>query len=140
MAGDTRSFALRLWRPAGLADNSNGLTNHRLLLATLFAGVVSLVCLFVVWPALLAARFLFHLPVPNRLLSGVFVVAMATSALIQALRVWMLFRAGAWKALDGRTLHRTDHPRRFWIWAVVQTFIAAIWLSATGFLAWSLLR
>ena len=135
-----RLIVSRLWRPAGVAPGDARLASHRLLLARLVVIVVELFCFFVLLPVLLAARFIFHLPVPSRLLVAAFVTGVAANGAIQVTSVCGLAGSGQWRALDGRILLRADHPRAFWIWIVIQTLVAAAWFFAAGFLAWVLPR
>ena len=130
-------MVMRFWRPPALATDDAALRNYRLLLARLIAIFLPLVLMFAVLPVLLVARFVFHAPVPDKLLEGTFIAALATRAAVELLRVRAIFRSQAWKGLDGRTVLRADQPRRFWIWASCHMLIAAIWLAVTGFLAWT---
>ncbi len=130
---------MRFSRPPALANDGARLRNYRLLLARLLALWLPLVLVFVVLPVLLVARFVFHAPLPDKLLEGTFIAALATRAAVELLRVRDIFRYQTWKALDGRTVLRADQPRRFWIWASCHMLMAAIWLAVTGFLAWTLL-
>ena len=135
-----RLIASRLWRPAGLAPGDARLAGHRLLLARLVIIVVELFCFLVLLPVLLAARFIFHMPVPGGLLVGAFVTGVAAGGAIQVTSLCSLVSSGQWRALDGRILLRADHPRAFRIWIMIQTLVAAVWFFAAGFLAWVLPR
>ena len=130
---------MRLWRPANLSAGGPGLLNHRLLLVRFLAIAVELVCFFGLLPVLGAARFIFHLPVPGRVLAAVFIAAMAASATIYALQLWALFRSGRWMALDGRIHLRADHPRRFRALATTVSIVVAAWFAGVGYLIWWLL-
>ena len=124
-----RLMVSRLWRPAGLAPGDARLASYRLLLARLVVIVVELFCFFVLLPVLLAARFVFHLPVPGWLLVAALVTAVAAGGAIQAMDLSNLLRLGRWKALDGRIMLRADHPRAFWIWTMTHTVVAAVWFA-----------
>ncbi len=139
MTADPRPLPVRLWRPAGLSAGGPGLLNHRLRLAQVVASVVGLFCFFCLLPVLLAARFIFHLPVPANAFVGVLVTTFATRATVHALQLWGLFLSGRWKALDGQMRLRADHPRNFWAVATAQALIAVVWFAVVGFLTWSLL-
>ncbi len=138
MPRDVRLMVSRLWRPTGLAPSDPRLASFRLQLARLAAIAVELFCFFVLLPVLLAARFVFRLPVPGGLLVAALVAAVAAGGAIQAIGLWDLLRLGRWRALDGRIMLRADHPRAYSGWVFTHTVVAAVWFAAAAVLAWGL--
>ena len=46
--------------------------------------------------------------------------------------------SGRWKGFNRQVVHRSDHPRKFWVWATFGVAATAICFAAACFLTWML--
>ena len=64
---------------------------------------------------------------------------MATTAVLHAFRLWMLFKIGGWSRRKGGSVRRAEQPLKFWLWAAASSGILAALVCLASFVLWALI-
>ena len=63
-------------------------------------------------------------------------IGMGRLAVLQAFRLWLLFKIGGWSRRHGDPVRRSEQPLKFWTWATASSGIMATEGAVTGYLVW----